>query len=259
MVVDISRLHREGEGLMSDERIVADHAQGVVHDPMRTPGLDALWFDAAFWRGRGVLVGMAGGRGGVFVVATPVGPAVLRHYRRGGSVARLLGDRYLWTRQASVRSVVEYRLLKQLFKAGLPVPEPLGGRWQRDGLYYRADLLTRQVPGGRPLSADLEASLSDMDLAGRIGECIGRFHALGVFHADLNAHNILLDETGSIALIDLDRGAILPPRTAWQQANLRRLHRSLAKLDPGDGRMPAWQRDWWGHLLAAHARVLAAS
>jgi tRNA A-37 threonylcarbamoyl transferase component Bud32 len=65
-----------------------------------------------------------------------------------------------------------------------------------------------------------------------IGSAIARLHAAGVDHADLNAHNILLDAGQGVSIVDFDRGRI---RTggAWQQGNLRRLRRSLAKISRG--------------------------
>ena len=65
-------MHREGDAQLSDERIVTDDGVGVVHDPALTPDLDACWFDPAYWQGRNGMQPMAGGRGGVFVVDTPL-------------------------------------------------------------------------------------------------------------------------------------------------------------------------------------------
>ena len=62
-----------------------------------------------------------------------------------------------------------------------------------------------------------------------VGACLGRFHAAGVYHADLNASNILLGEGQSVFLIDFDRGALRPPGR-WQNINLSRLLRSLKKF-----------------------------
>ena len=62
-----------------------------------------------------------------------------------------------------------------------------------------------------------------------IGSCVRRFHDAGVCHADLNAHNVLLDADGGVHLVDFDRGSIRAPG-AWRTANLARLERSLAKL-----------------------------
>ena len=46
---------------------------------------------------------MAGGRGSVVFLRDSVRRWVLRHYRRGGAVASLLDDRYLWTGEERTR------------------------------------------------------------------------------------------------------------------------------------------------------------
>jgi 3-deoxy-D-manno-octulosonic acid kinase len=71
-----------------------------------------------------------------------------------------------------------------------------------------------------------------------------RLHGAGVDHADLNAHNILLDTHGAVSVIDFDRGRLRGAGT-WPEQNLRRLHRSLLKISgswPPDRFPPsAWQ------------------
>ena len=64
---------------------------------------------------------------------TPAGEAVLRHYRRGGALARLLGDRYWWQRAELTRPFAEFRLLQRLQAMRLPAPEPLAARYRRAG------------------------------------------------------------------------------------------------------------------------------
>ena len=62
------------------------------------------------------------------------------------------------------------------------------------------------------------------------GLLIAQFHRAGLDHADLNAHNILFDGQGRGWFIDLDQSRLRIPATAWREANLARLHRSLRKL-----------------------------
>lgn len=240
---------------MSSERIVSDSAGGVVFDPVWTPTLNRDWFRPSWWRQRNALRELSGGRGGVLVVDTPVGEAVLRHYHRGGSVARLMGDRFLWTGRERARSIREFRLLQQLQSMGLPAPVPLGGAWTRDGIHYRADLITACISSTETLAAMLPERVEDLALAAAVGRCIRRFHVHGVWHADLNAHNILVADDGQVSLIDFDRGRLRQPQSGWWQANLQRLHRSLCKIsgcradDP-----PAWLQPWWKALLLEYQR-----
>jgi 3-deoxy-D-manno-octulosonic acid kinase len=64
----------------------------------------------------------------------------------------------------------------------------------------------------------------------KIGRSVRGFHEAGVFHADLNAHNILIDPVGEVFLIDFDKGALREASPQWKKTNLSRLHRSLLKL-----------------------------
>lgn len=59
---------------------------------------------------------------------------------------------------------------------------------------------------------------------------IARIHRAGLDHADLNAHNLLFEDSGRGWVIDLDRSQLRIPATDWREANLARLQRSLLKL-----------------------------
>jgi len=198
-------------------------------------------FDPAFWSARGELTEVTGGRGAAWFVAAS-GRWVLRHYRRGGWVARVSLDRYAWAGEARVRAVAEWRVLAELFRRGLPVPKPVAARYQRSGLVYRCDLITERI-AGVPLPAAL--ALAPVPEPGwrDVGAAIARLHAAGADHADLNAHNILIGG-GVVSVIDFDRGTVRAPG-AWAARNLARLRRSLDKvaltLPPDRYSDAAWQ------------------
>lgn len=189
------------------------------------PGADL--FDPAWWRERGALLGEASGRGRAYFLDGGDTEWVLRHFRRGGLVGRLVHDRYLFTGVNRSRPFREARLLARLADSGLPVPRPVAARVAVDLPFYRGDLISERVPG-EPLSRWLKRDETDAALFRSVGRVVRRFHEHGVFHADLNAHNILVSE-GEIHLIDFDRGGIRRPGR-WQQANMVRLTRSLHKL-----------------------------
>jgi len=214
------------------------------------------WFDPAHWRALGRADASGGGRGGVLRLDAPFGRAVLRHYRRGGLVARLLRDRYLWTGADRSRGFAEFRLLAELAARGLPVPAPIAARYVRDGAFYRADLITREIPQSATLAQLLASGRLDAATAARVGATIAAFHNAGAYHADLNAHNVLLDAS-TVWLIDFDRGALRTPARAWQQANLARLERSLRKLGAGAAGEAEFERSVRAPLRAAYARELA--
>jgi tRNA A-37 threonylcarbamoyl transferase component Bud32 len=110
----------------------------------------------------------------------------------------------------------------------------------RSGLSYRGDIITVRLEAG-PLSA-LAKTRRDLPWEA-IGACIRRFHEQGVYHADLNAHNILLDAQDRPHLIDFDRGQ-LRPSGDWQRRNLARLRRSLLKLRKLDAQFAFSGADW---------------
>ncbi len=212
------------------------------------------WLDRDYWQAQACTRIAAGGRGGVLFVDTPVGRCVLRHYHRGGFIARLSRDAYWWLGGSRTRAFREFRLLAALSDAGLPVPMPVAARYRRDGLHYRADLLTRCIADVETLADRLRAMRVDEALARDVGATLARFHARGAWHADLNAHNLLVDAHGGIWLIDFDRGRLRKPQLAWQRDNLARLRRSFDKL--GARRIPDFDAMFWHPLLAAYHRAM---
>lgn len=212
--------------------------------------VDERFFDLAHWQGRGALRGTARGRGEASFIDTPVGEVVLRHYRRGGLPGRFIRDWYLWPGLEATRPWREWRLTARLFELGLPVPQPLAAYVQRAGLGYRADLVTRRLAHTESLAARLGRGALEAAMWEAVGRCIRRFHAAGLDHADLNAHNILIDADDRIYLIDFDRGRLRQPGS-WTSANLARLQRSLQKLKGLEPEF-AYTAQAWQALMAAY-------
>lgn len=92
-------------------------------------------------------------------------------------------------------------------------------------------------------------------MAEEVGALVARFHRAGIWHADLNAHNVLVTPDG-LYLIDFDRGRLRTPATAWQQANLQRLRRSLLKIGAAEKGEATFEKDIWQPLLYRYGRTL---
>ena len=204
----------------------------IVYDAEQVQHPRADLFDPGYWDKRGCVTGEAVGRGSAWFIDAPFGAVVLRRYLRGGLIARISRDRYLFTGWARSRPVAEFRVLERLAAAGLPVPAPLAAGLRRRGLLYTGGLITRRIPGARPLADLLPDRAQDTGLWRRVGAGVRRFHDAGLIHADLNARNILVDAEGSVYLIDFDRARIRRGAERRFRRNLVRLHRSLVKVWP---------------------------
>ena len=191
------------------------------------------WFNCGYWQDRAEVKAVSAGRGRAWFIDSDKQSMVLRHYQRGGWIANLLGDKYLWSGLNKTRAWREWHLLCSLWQQGLPVPQPLAAHVEQKGLFYCADLLTCTIPQSQPLSGWLNEQTLSSSLWQSIGALICRFHNANIYHADLNAHNILITEQHAFYLIDFDRGRSMPAssnQAPWKKSNLKRLRRSLMKL-----------------------------
>ncbi|MBC7204556.1 MAG: 3-deoxy-D-manno-octulosonic acid kinase [Pusillimonas sp.] len=171
-----------------------------------------------------------GGRQSAWFVQGPFGSAVLRHYRRGGLVARISADRYFWQGREATRSMAEFVMLHEMLAMGLPVPAPLAAAYWRQGISYRAALVVARIENAMPLATQLNP-----ENAAPVASVLKQFHDADVWHADLNAFNILLDANGHVWLVDFDRGRFRKMSARLRQRNLRRLRRSLSKVAGAQG------------------------
>jgi 3-deoxy-D-manno-octulosonic acid kinase len=232
-------------------KVVSFAGGAMLYDTSRAGNLRAEWFDPGYWRAQDAVVGEARGRGTTWFVKDGDQPYVLRHYRRGGLIAKVSDDRYLWRGETLTRPFAEWHLLYHLARAGLPVAVPIAARYRRSGISYSGDLITARIENTATLAATLELGNVPLVTWVDVGRCIRRFHDAGVCHADLNAHNILVGPGDTVHLIDFDRGT-LRARGLWCDANLVRLRRSLDKVSDA---LPAGRftdADW--HSLLAGYR-----
>ncbi|OLQ86128.1 3-deoxy-D-manno-octulosonic acid kinase [Vibrio panuliri] len=199
-------------------------------------------FSPEFWQKNGQVIGSAQGRGTTWFVKTKLLDAALRHYRRGGLFGKIVNDSYLFSRWEKTRSYQEYQLLQVLIGAGVNVPRPIAARAIKQGLVYKADLLSEKIANAKDLVSVLsENALSD-EMYQKIGQEIRKMHDAQVNHTDLNIHNILIDDQEKVWIIDFDK-CNRQSGDDWKQSNLDRLKRSFEK-EVGK-RNVAWQeRDY---------------
>jgi 3-deoxy-D-manno-octulosonic acid kinase len=231
----------------------------MLYDASRAGNAEAGWFDREWWVQRGHVRPVSEGRGAALFIHADGRRFVLRHYRRGGWMARMRGDRYSWHDADSTRSYMEWYLLYVMGRAALPVPVPIAACYRRVGRHaYTADLLTEQIPEVRSLAERIATAPLPLTEWVAVGRCLRRFHDEGVCHADLNAHNVLLGQGQTVWLVDFDRAQLRRPGL-WCDSNMVRLRRSLEKItDP----LPAEHfsdADWASLLNAYFAAPTAAA
>jgi len=169
---------------------------------------------------------------------------VLKHYYRGGLFAPFLKDTYFGLSIEYSRAFREWKLLKVMEGFGLPVPAAVAARIEKKTLTYRADLITQEIEDVQTLSDLLTTENLDPSMWNNIGACIKSFHDHNVYHADLNARNILVGKDGGIYLIDFDNSYVRKRSGSWKMANLSRLKRSLLKFRKNTDGFNFEESDW---------------
>lgn len=213
--------------------------------------ITADYFDGDYWQRNNAIIGSAFGRGITWFFKINQDEFVLRHYHRGGLVGKLIKDSYFYTGLKNTRAYQEFVVTQQLVDKQLPAPKPLAGQVIKQGLSYRADLITEKIADAQDLVAVLKTrALAAADYQ-KIGAMIRQFHDVGLWHADLNTHNIILDGEGKWWLIDFDRCKFKAAADSWKQANLARLQRSFVKEQAKDAAFK-WQAADWDLLLVGY-------
>ena len=212
------------------------------------------YFDVEYWQSVNAVHGQAVGRGSAWFIGAPFGPVVLRRYFRGGWAAKLSHEHYFYTTVARSRPFREFNLLNELHQLNLPVPKPVAAYCEHHGIFSSGALITGRIDGAQTLIDWLAQASTNYEqwikVWPAVGRCIKQFHDAGVWHADLNARNILLDRDFKVFLIDFDRARFTPGHPVSSKNNLARLKRSLVKLSsPSTAvELPAA----WNHLTEAY-------
>jgi 3-deoxy-D-manno-octulosonic acid kinase len=187
-------------------------------------------FDLSYRQSENYSVALSGGRGASQKILIDGQFYVLRHYLRGGFVARLLHDQYFWTGFNKTRPFLEQKAIEQALQHKLPVPEVVAFNVQKQGLFYRATIISRYINNQGTLASYLyENEMADKQWF-ELGKLIKRLHQANIFHADLNANNILINDTGQFYIIDFDKAEITSLMATSAEKNIHRLMRSLLKI-----------------------------
>jgi 3-deoxy-D-manno-octulosonic acid kinase len=181
---------------------------------------------------------IASGRGGAFRMETADGRRiVVRPCRRGGWIGRVLRRTYFGWRP---RPWGELAVSVAARERAVPTPPIVAVRVAGWGI-YRGVVATEEAAAAATLADALRAAGSSAvqaQLARTAGEAVGRLHAAGVEHADLNLHNILVlrgDGSDTGLVIDLDKARLrrAPLDDTYRRRNVQRLLRSWDRIMGG--------------------------
>ena len=238
---------------LADNIMQLQHNNGFyLYDSQLVQNFQPEMLSSKYWLTSGKVLGQAHGRGITYFVAGEQAQQwVLRHYYRGGLMGKVNRDSYIFSSLAKTRAFAEFNLLQTMHKQGLPSPKPVACRVMKKGFAYQADLLTSRVENAKDLVAILTEQSLSATLWQKIGQVIGQFHQQGIYHHDLNAHNILLDDNEKVWLIDFDRGEKRVLDCKWQQANMARLQRSFLK-EQGKLAQFHWHSENWQQLMLGY-------
>lgn len=226
----------------------------VLYSSELLPEISEDYFSCASMEEKGLITGRADGRGETCFYRSGEKILALRHYLRGGLIAKLLTDHYFGLRLKSTRAWREWHLLYDMVEMSLPVPVPVAASVVKKGLFYQADLVTEFIESSRTLADILDSHQLEASVWAEIGQCIRKFHDQSVFHSDLNAKNILLDENQAIYLIDFDQCGFRAG-DAWKQDNLSRLKRSFEKFKTTQEKF-YFDEVCWSNLVAGYNKAL---
>lgn len=164
---------------------------------------------------------------------------IIKHYEHGGLFRKITRDIFL----GNSRPFRELAILEAAGQKGIPVPEVLAARVDRIfGPFHKGEIVYKEIPDSANLLEYLKR-LNERPMGERISlkrkiinslaQAIKKMHISGIYHADLNVKNVLIQNRGEaprIYLVDFDCSKIrknLPLRVRIK--NLARFNRSCEK------------------------------
>ncbi len=179
-----------------------------------------------------------GNRGSGYRVFLGHGPELfIRRAQRGGLMRFFFSSTFFGE---NPRPFQELLIASEARRRGVALPQPMGAAvdWIAPGV-YRGFFLTRALKGMTMwefVRADDDPVVrAHVMLKARAA--VATMHNAGVFHADLNLHNLMVTQAGEsfvVMILDFDKARLYdhPLSAGLRHRNAQRLLRSARKLDP---------------------------
>lgn len=192
------------------------------------------------------------GRSSVFFFKQGNRELVLRHYYRGGLIAKLLKNTFLYDSLQQTRCFEELFILNLLRQHRLNVPNPIAALINRKTLTYSASIITEAIPETEELHSWLTRKPLPKELWQKIGIEIKKMHNLQVCHKDLNVKNVLIKQSSQVFLLDFDK-CFKKSGNFWKKSNIARFKRSIEKQRGRHIKYHVSEGDWQ-HFMQAYER-----
>lgn len=168
----------------------------------------------------------------IFVKNLDNGNLVVRDYWHGGLFGNMLGDIF-WK---GLRPVKELLICEGACKKGIRTIEIIAIVKNRVlGPFYKSKLISREIKDSVDLMefllrCDNQTFLAKKkEIIPKVAQAIKMMHDAGIYHADLNLKNILLQKSNRgefvVYIIDLDKSR------EFRELNLKRRMKNLMRLD----------------------------
>ncbi|MDV6315805.1 3-deoxy-D-manno-octulosonic acid kinase [Idiomarina sp. HP20-50] len=240
-----------GSGMIKTEQ----SPQGLIrYDSDIIETIEDKHFTAQYWQQQKAIAGNSTGRATVWFIQQGDLGLLLRHYYRGGLVGKVNKDRFLREPADKSRAIHEFDLLLKLRGLGLPVPRPVAARMEKTAAFsYKADILVEVIPGAVDVYRLLREKQLSAELWQKLGSVIKELHDTGVYHSDLNCHNLMLDDKDKAWIVDFDK-CDFRESGDWKEANIQRLLRSLRKEKEKNETFYWKESRDWPELLTGYRR-----
>ncbi len=176
------------------------------------------------------------GRGSTTKVTLSGGTNVfVRQYLRGGFARHFNRDLFLLRPPRPIHELVVTEVARS---AGCPVPTVAAVCVEDTGPFYRGWIATEALENTRAfIEVYCEAASDDRKrLLEDAGAAIRSIHDACVYHVDLTGDNLLVDEGGSVSIIDFDKAVLRgQPSPRLARRGLDRFWRSMNKLGEASG------------------------
>ena len=127
------------------EKIIKNKNTYIQSNPDAFDNFSSKLFNIDYISKEGLIKSVTDGRGKALELQYENKRYFLKHYIRGGLVAKVSYDKYILGSLASTRAVKEYNFLNIMNEKGLPVPQAAALQIIMSRFTYKADLITRKI------------------------------------------------------------------------------------------------------------------